>query len=437
LPHEVLNAKQHAREAEIVAEAGKPGHITIATNMAGRGTDIVLGGSVEKMIDLVRLDESLSEEEKEARIQRIRDEWAPANEAVRKAGGLRIIGTERHESRRIDNQLRGRAGRQGDPGSSRFYLSLEDPLMRIFAGDRVRAIMERLRLPEGEPIEARMVSRSIESAQRKVEARNFDIRKQLLEYDDVSNDQRKVLYAQRNEVLESTDVGEMVIGLIRASIVERFRTYIPEGSVEEQWDVPGLQASLEADWALAMPLTEILEKEPELTDEDLLERVMAEAKRLYEAKVELVSREGWAPFERSVLLQSIDTQWRGHLQALDHLRQGIHLRGYAQRDPKQEFKREAFVLFSDMLDRVREDVVRVLMTVRVQTPEQVEEPQEQESPINVRYHHSDYDAALSGEDPGLDEQPAVAGGEVPKVGRNELCPCGSSKKYKHCHGRLA
>ncbi|HLU79125.1 MAG TPA: preprotein translocase subunit SecA [Burkholderiaceae bacterium] len=436
LPHEVLNAKQHAREAEIVAEAGKPGRITIATNMAGRGTDIVLGGSVEKMIDLVRRDESLSEAEKEARIQQIKDEWEPANKAVREAGGLRIIGTERHESRRIDNQLRGRAGRQGDPGSSRFYLSLEDPLMRIFAGDRVRAIMERLKLPEGEPIEARMVSRSIESAQRKVEARNFDIRKQLLEYDDVSNDQRKVLYAQRNEVLEASDVNEMVIGLIRASIVERFRNYIPEGSVEEQWDVAGLQASLEADWAIALPLTEMLEKEPELTDDDLLERIMVEAKRLYEAKVELVSREAWAPFERSVLLQAIDTHWRSHLQALDHLRQGIHLRGYAQRDPKQEYKREAFVLFSEMLDRVREDVVRVLLTVRVQTPEQVEQPQEPEPAVNVRYHHSDYDAALSGENLGMDQPTGTPGDELPKVGRNEPCPCGSGKKYKHCHGKL-
>jgi len=439
LPHEVLNAKQHAREAEIVAEAGKPGHITIATNMAGRGTDIVLGGSVDKMVDLVRKDESLSEEEKAARIERIRAEWAPANEAVKAAGGLRIIGTERHESRRIDNQLRGRAGRQGDPGSSRFYLSLEDPLMRIFAGDRVRAIMERLKLPEGEPIEARMVSRSIESAQRKVEARNFDIRKQLLEYDDVSNDQRKVLYTQRNEVLEANDVGDMVLGLIQAAVTERFRQYIPEGSVEDQWDVAGLQASIEADWAISMPLAEMLEKETELTDEDLLERVLVEAKRLYDEKVELVSREAWAPFERSVLLQSIDTNWRAHLQALDHLRQGIHLRGYAQRDPKQEYKREAFVLFSDMLDRVRNDVVRVLMTVRVQTPEQVEQPAEQEQPVNVRYHHSDYDAALSGEDPGIDETAPAAGapaGSVPKVGRNDPCPCGSGKKYKHCHGRL-
>src|SRR5690606_15935699 len=296
LQHEVLNAKQHEREAQIVAEAGKPGHITIATNMAGRGTDIVLGGSVDKQIDLVRADESLSDEEKQARIDTIRAEWAPANDAVKKAGGLRIIGTERHESRRIDNQLRGRAGRQGDPGSSRFYLSLEDPLMRIFAGDRVRAIMERLRLPEGEPIEARMVSRSIESAQRKVEARNFDIRKQLLEYDDVANDQRKVLYTQRNEVLEATDVGDMVVGLIQAALVERFREYVPEGSVEDQWDVASLQTSLESDWGVAMPLVEMLEKEPELTDDDLLERIMAEAKRLYEAKVELVSREAWAPF---------------------------------------------------------------------------------------------------------------------------------------------
>lgn len=438
LPHEVLNAKQHAREAEIVAEAGKPGHITIATNMAGRGTDIVLGGSVEKMIDLVRKDESIPEAETEARIERIRAEWAPANETVKQAGGLRIIGTERHESRRIDNQLRGRAGRQGDPGSSRFYLSLEDPLMRIFAGDRVRAIMERLRLPEGEPIEARMVSRSIESAQRKVEARNFDIRKQLLEYDDVANDQRKVLYTQRNEVLEVSDVGDTVRGLIQAAVSEQFRHYIPEGSVEEQWDVPGLQAALESDWAVTLPLTEILEKEPELTDDDLLERVLAEAARLYEAKVELVSRDAWAPFERSVLLQSIDTNWRGHLQALDHLRQGIHLRGYAQRDPKQEYKREAFVLFSDMLDRVRNDVVRVLLTVRVQTPEQVEQPAEQEAPVSVRYHHSDYDAALSGQDPGLDEAAAAAAvAAAPRVGRNDPCPCGSGKKFKQCHGKLA
>ncbi len=445
LPHEVLNAKQHAREAEIVAEAGKPGHITIATNMAGRGTDIVLGGSVDKQIDLVRANPDLSPEDKEARIAAIRAEWAPANEAVKQAGGLRIIGTERHESRRIDNQLRGRAGRQGDPGSSRFYLSLDDSLMRIFAGDRVRAIMERLRLPEGEPIEARMVSRSIESAQRKVEGRNFDIRKQLLEYDDVANDQRKVLYAQRNEVLEAESVADTIANLRDAEITAVFRRYVPEETMEEQWDIPGLQSSLESDWAIALPLAEMLEKEPNLTDDDLLERVLAEARRLYDEKVALVTEAGWRPFERSVLLQSLDTNWRAHLASLDHLRQGIHLRGYAQVDPKQAYKREAFTLFSDMLDRVRNETIRVLMTVRIQSREQVE-VEEPASPAleNVRYHHADYDAALRGEDLGLDETPAGATGQkaatpagaVPRVGRNDPCPCGSGKKYKHCHGQL-
>jgi preprotein translocase subunit SecA len=437
LPHEVLNAKQHAREAQIVAEAGKPGRITIATNMAGRGTDIVLGGSIEKQIDLVRADPSLSADEKQARIEAIRSEWLPQNDAVKAAGGLRIIGTERHESRRIDNQLRGRAGRQGDPGSSRFYLSLDDSLMRIFAGDRVRAVMERLRLPEGEPIEAKMVSRSIESAQRKVEGRNFDIRKQLLQFDDVANDQRKVLYSQRNDVLEASDVGDMVGNLLEAALTEQFRSFIPEETMEEQWDVAGLQTTLESEWNIHLPLVDMLEKESNLTDDDLLERVVAEARRLYETKVELVGREGWAPFERSVFLQAIDSHWRSHLSALDHLRQGIHLRGYAQKDPKQEYKREAFVLFSDMLDRIRNDVVRVLMTVRVQTREQVENVDQPESGLqNVNYHHSDYDAALSGEDPGINEAPARPS-DASKVGRNDPCPCGSGKKFKHCHGKLA
>ncbi len=439
--HQVLNAKQHAREAEIVAEAGKPGHITIATNMAGRGTDIVLGGSVEKQVDLVRANAELSEAEKQARIETIRNEWAPDNAAVKAAGGLRIIGTERHESRRIDNQLRGRAGRQGDPGSSRFYLSLEDPLMRIFAGDRVRAIMDRLRLPEGEPIEARMVSRSIESAQRKVEARNFDIRKQLLQYDDVANDQRKVLYGQRNEVLEAEDIGEMVAHLRDATMQELFRAHVPEDSVEEQWDVPALQTLLASQWLIELPLADMLEQETGLTDDGLLDKVVEHARQLYDAKVALVGREHWAPFERSVMLQAIDTQWRAHLAALDHLRQGIHLRGYAQKDPKQEYKREAFELFSDMLDRIRTEVVRILMTVRIQTPEQAETPDPDTSPKleNVTYHHSDYDAALSGEDPGLDAAPgagAASGAAVPRVGRNQPCPCGSGKKYKHCHGRV-
>ncbi|MHB9705262.1 preprotein translocase subunit SecA [Alcaligenes aquatilis] len=434
--HEVLNAKQHAREADIVAEAGMPGHVTIATNMAGRGTDIVLGGSIERPIAQVREDESLSAEQKEAKIQAIRAAWEPLNQQVKQAGGLRIIGTERHESRRIDNQLRGRAGRQGDPGSSRFYLSLEDSLMRIFAGDRVRAIMERLRLPEGEPIEARMVTRSIESAQRKVEARNFDIRKQLLQYDDVANDQRKVIYAQRNEVLESADITDTISSLREAAVSRLFREYVPQDTMEEQWDIPGLTADLQSTFQIELPLAEMLEKESNLNDDDLHDRVIAESQRLLQAKIDQVGQPNWGNFERSVLLQSIDTQWRGHLQALDHLRQGIHLRGYAQKDPKQEYKREAFELFSDMLDRVRDEVVKVLMTVRIQTPEQIEEAAVEAPPANsnVRFHHSDYDVALSGEDPGLDE---AAKGEVPRVGRNDPCPCGSGKKYKQCHGRLS
>lgn len=436
LNHEVLNAKQHAREALIVAEAGKPGHITIATNMAGRGTDIVLGGSIEKQVALVRAREDLSDEEKQAQIDSIRAEWKPANEAVKKAGGLRIIGTERHESRRIDNQLRGRAGRQGDPGSSRFYLSLDDPLMRIFAGDRVRAVMDRLRLPEGEPIEARMVTRSIESAQRKVEARNFDIRKQLLEYDDVANDQRKVLYSQRNEVLESSDIGDTIRNLIDATMEEVFRSYVPEESVEEQWDLASLQTVLANEWQVEMPIMQWAEQETSLDDEDLLERVQQHAREAYENKVKLVGAENWAQFERSIMLQSIDTNWRSHLSSLDHLRQGIHLRGYAQRDPKQEYKREAFELFSVFLDRIRTEVVKVLLTVRIQSPEQVEDTKAESSGLdNVRYHHADYDEALSGEDPGLDES-GQQQDNVPRVGRNQPCPCGSGKKYKHCHGRL-
>ncbi|RIJ05539.1 preprotein translocase subunit SecA [Achromobacter sp. K91] len=437
LPHEVLNAKQHAREAEIVAEAGKPGHITIATNMAGRGTDIVLGGSVDKQVDLIRADESLSDAEKSARIEKVRAEWKPLNEQVKAAGGLRIIGTERHESRRIDNQLRGRAGRQGDPGSSRFYLSLEDSLMRIFAGDRVRAIMERLKLPEGEPIEAGMVTRSIETAQRKVEGRNFDIRKQLLEYDDVANDQRKVLYSQRNDVLEAASVGATVQNLRDAAVTEMFNTYVPPESVEEQWDVPALQKALEADWHVQLPLTEMLEKETNLTDDDLRERVVSAAREAYQAKVDQVGTESWSQFERSIMLQAIDTHWREHLSALDYLRQGIHLRGYAQKNPKQEYKREAFELFSGMLDRIRDDVVRVLMTVRVQSQEQVEQAEAEAAQPhvqNVQYHHSDYDEALTQSEPESGAQPVR--NALPKVGRNDPCPCGSGKKYKQCHGKL-
>ncbi|CAM3765531.1 preprotein translocase subunit SecA [Kerstersia gyiorum] len=430
LPHSVLNAKQHAREAEIVAEAGKPGHITIATNMAGRGTDIVLGGSIEKQIGLIQLDDSLPEAAKAEQIAAVRTEWEPLNRQVKEAGGLRIIGTERHESRRIDNQLRGRAGRQGDPGSSRFYLSLEDPLMRIFAGERVRAIMERLRLPEGEPIEAGMVSRSIETAQRKVEARNFDIRKQLLEYDDVANDQRKVIYAQRNEVLESDSLTEMVDNLRDATFQELVAQYVPHGTLEEQWNITGLQNVLEAEWQLQLPLAEKLEKQADYGEEEILADVLEAARAVYHGKIERVGAESWGQFERSILLQAMDMQWRVHLSALDHLRQGIHLRGYAQKNPKQEYKREAFELFSDMLDRVRNEVVKVLMTVRIQSPEQAEQVVQTEPDAQVR--NAQYEAG--GEK--VDEA-AAAGADVPVVGRNDPCPCGSGKKYKQCHGKLA
>jgi len=441
LPHEVLNAKQHAREAEIVAEAGKPGHITIATNMAGRGTDIVLGGSIEKAINLVRADDSLVAEQKDAEIAKIREAWKPINEQVKAAGGLRIIGTERHESRRIDNQLRGRAGRQGDPGSSRFYLSLDDSLMRIFAGERVRAIMERLGT-DGEPIEAKMVSRSIESAQRKVESRNFDIRKQLLQYDDVSNDQRKVLYGQRNEVLEEQSISEMIAELRNAAVNDLVRTYVPENSMEEQWDIPALETALAAELQIEVPLTAMIQADDSLGEEEIHDAIQEAAKNAYEAKVEQVGQEQWSSFERSILLQTIDTHWREHLASLDHLRQGIHLRGYAQKDPKQEYKKEAFELFAGMLERIRNDTIKVLMTVQVRSPEQVQEAGAEAAKShvqNVKLHHSDFDEALGVE---VNEKGDVSAGGITvrnmmaNVGRNDPCPCGSGKKYKHCHGQL-
>ena len=441
LPHEVLNAKQHAREAEIVAEAGKPGHITIATNMAGRGTDIVLGGSIEKAINLVRADDSLTAAQKEEKIAAIREEWKPLNEQVKAAGGLRIIGTERHESRRIDNQLRGRAGRQGDPGSSRFYLSLDDSLMRIFAGERVRAIMERLGT-DGEPIEAKMVSRSIESAQRKVESRNFDIRKQLLQYDDVSNDQRKVLYGQRNEVLEEASISDMVAELRSAAVNDLVRTYVPEDSMEEQWDIPALETALAAELQIEVPLTAMIQADDSLGEEEILAAIQEAAKDAYDAKVAVVGQEQWSSFERSILLQTIDSHWREHLASLDHLRQGIHLRGYAQKDPKQEYKKEAFQLFAGMLERVRNDTIKVLMTVQIRSPEQVQEAgAEAAKPHvqNVRLHHSDFDEALGAE---VNERGDVSAGGITvknmiaNVGRNDPCPCGSGKKFKHCHGQL-
>ncbi|MGZ5819020.1 MAG: preprotein translocase subunit SecA, partial [Burkholderiaceae bacterium] len=446
LPHNVLNAKQHAREAEIIAQAGRPKAITIATNMAGRGTDIVLGGNVEKQVQFIEADDKLTDTEKQLKSQKLRDEWQSLHDHVVTAGGLHIVGTERHESRRVDNQLRGRSGRQGDPGSSRFYLSLDDALLRIFAGDRVRAIMDRLKMPEGEPIEAGMVSRSIESAQRKVEARNFDIRKQLLEYDDVANDQRKVIYTQRNELLESKDVSELITSLRHGVFTELFRTYVPAESMEEQWDLKALEATLTNEWQLTVPLSTMLVAEPNLTEEELLARVLKASDESYQAKIDMVGKESFGGFERSVMLQNIDSHWREHLAALDHLRQGIHLRGYAQKNPKQEYKREAFELFGQMLDMIRDSVVKVVATVRIQSREEMEAAEQdmaQSHVANVNYQHADFDENAAPEDllaptanPDAGKtQPLV--NAMPKVGRNDPCPCGSGKKYKQCHGRLA
>ena len=446
LSHNVLNAKQHAREAEIVAQAGRPKMITIATNMAGRGTDIVLGGNVEKQIQIIEADPNLADADKQARAQKLRDEWQSLHDHVVSVGGLHIIGTERHESRRVDNQLRGRSGRQGDPGSSRFYLSLDDPLLRIFAGDRVRAIMERLKMPEGEPIEAGIVTRSIESAQRKVEARNFDIRKQLLEYDDVANDQRKVIYQQRNELLESVDISELIVSLRQGVFTDLFHAYVPEESVEEQWDIKSLEATLANEWQLEVPLTQMLEAEPNLTADDLLERVLKAAEESYNAKVAVIGKTAFAGFERSVMLQSIDTHWREHLAALDHLRQGIHLRGYAQKNPKQEYKREAFELFGQMLELIKNEVVRIVMTVRIQSREQIDAAEQQLAQAhleNIHYEHAAFNPNAAPEEllaptsHTEDVQPQTVVNAMPKVGRNDPCPCGSGKKYKQCHGKLA
>ena len=437
LPHQVLNAKQHAREAEIVAQAGRPGVITIATNMAGRGTDIVLGGNVEKQVQFLEADDSLSESEKKARAQQLHDEWQGLHEQVKAQGGLRIIATERHESRRIDNQLRGRSGRQGDPGSSRCYLSLDDSLMRIFAGDRVRAIMDRLKMPEGEAIEAGIVTRSIEGAQRKVEARNFDMRKQLLEYDDVANDQRKVIYQQRNEILEAGALHDRIANLRRSTLTDSVRAFVPAESVEEQWDLPGLEKTLAEEWKLEVPLQAVVESSESITDDDILEKVLKAGDELFQAKLDFVGAEQFTPFMRMVLLQSIDSHWREHLAALDYLRQGIHLRGYAQKNPKQEYKREAFELFAQMLDLVKAEVTRILMAVRIQTQDEAtqaaEAIEERASQLsNVTYTHPNEDGSVSQE-----TDPSTQVAEVPKVGRNDPCPCGSGKKYKQCHGKLA
>jgi preprotein translocase subunit SecA len=480
LDHQVLNAKQHEREAQIVAQAGRPGMITIATNMAGRGTDIVLGGNVEKQIEALEHDPSLDPVSREQQAEKLRSEWQSLHDQVIAAGGLHIIGTERHESRRIDNQLRGRAGRQGDPGSSRFYLAMDDPLLRIFAGDRMKAIMDKLGVPRGEPIEAGMVSRSIESAQRKVENRNFDIRKQLLEYDNVANEQRQIIYSQRNEVLEAQDPAELITGLRIGAVEALVRRYVPVNSIEEQWELEPLQEELAQQFGLALDLKKCVDEQDELDDQGVADLVVQAATQAYEEKWKQVGRDPFIDFERSILIQTVDQSWREHLAALDHLRQGIHLRGYAQKDPKQEYKRESFALFEQLLERVRDSVTRVLMNVQVQSQEEAEEAarlanaraQALADAANTLHASFNPEAAFSSDDPealalaaqdlaanNLSGEPArlsqgpVAGQslgsstggdqaqpvrrDLPKVGRNEPCPCGSGKKFKHCHGALA
>jgi preprotein translocase subunit SecA len=443
LAHQVLNAKQHAREAEIVAQAGRPNMITIATNMAGRGTDIVLGGNVEKQCDFVEADESLGPDEKRQRVEKLRGEWQALHDQVVKAGGLHIIGTERHESRRVDNQLRGRSGRQGDPGSSRFYMSLEDPLLRIFAGERINRIMVMLKMPEGEAIEHTMVTRSIESAQRKVEARNFDIRKQLLEYDDVANDQRKTIYALRNELLEADqDVSKRIADLRAGVVDDLFRAHIPEDSVEEQWDIDGLERTLKAELNLSLPVRDWLSADSGLDEQAVLGRIVEAAHQAYSGKIPPGLEDRVHQAERYVMLQILDAHWREHLAALDHLRQGIHLRGYAQKNPKQEYKREAFELFGTMIESVKLEVVKTL--TNVQYGERAPEIDDRSHVENVRAQHGELEEAVTDGNGNGDvalaeaatkKRPVTRVGQ--KVGRNDPCPCGSGKKFKHCHGKLA
>jgi preprotein translocase subunit SecA len=440
LPHQVLNAKQHAREADIVAQAGRAGMITIATNMAGRGTDIVLGGNIEKLVAAVETDESLDEAAKQARIAEVRAEWARDHEKIKELGGLRIIATERHESRRIDNQLRGRSGRQGDPGSSRFYLSLDDSLMRIFAGDRVKAIMDRLKMPDGEAIEAGIVTRSIESAQRKVEARNFDIRKQLLEYDDVANDQRKVIYQQRNDILDAAELSGVIAAMREDCMTDLVRMHVPAESVEEQWNLPALEKVLTDEWQVPIALQQEVDGAHSITDDEILDKVLQAAHAAFDSKIAQVGRDNFTQFERVVLLQSFDSNWRDHLSALDYLRQGIHLRGYAQKQPKQEYKREAFELFRQLIDQVKNEVTKILMTVQVQSPAQLDQAAQEmenraESIANVTYTAPTETGEV---ETTVDAQTvAQALPEGVRVGRNDPCPCASGKKYKQCHGKLA
>ncbi|MBU1308182.1 MAG: preprotein translocase subunit SecA [Gammaproteobacteria bacterium] len=431
IKHQVLNAKFHANEAQIIAQAGQPGTVTIATNMAGRGTDIVLGGSLQAELAALAADASDAQKDK------VKADWQQRHDAVIAAGGLHIIGTERHESRRIDNQLRGRSGRQGDPGSSRFYLSLDDALMRIFASDRMAGMMRRLGMEKGEAIEHPWVSRAIENAQRKVEARNFDIRKQLLEFDDVANDQRKVVYEQRNDLLDVSDISE-TINAIRADVVDNvISEYIPPQSLDEMWDVPGLEQRLKADYALNLPIAQWLADDKKLFEEKLRERIVQEVDNAYQQKEQMVGPQVLRQFEKAIMLQSLDTHWKEHLAAMDHLRQGINLRGYAQKNPKQEYKREAFELFSAMLENLKTDVIGVLSRVQVRAAEDVEAVEEQRRKADAVPHNYQHAEAehVGGEVPDdLPRGPVFR--EQDKVGRNDPCPCGSGKKYKQCHGKL-
>lgn len=443
LPHQVLNAKQHAREADIITQAGQPKMITIATNMAGRGTDIVLGGNPEPEIHRIEADATLDEKTKAERIKAVKDAWQKRHDEVIKLGGLHIIGTERHESRRIDNQLRGRSGRQGDPGSSRFYLSLEDPLLRIFSSDRVASIMTKLNMPEGEAIEHPWVTRAIENAQRKVEARNFDIRKQLLEYDDVANDQRKVIYQQRNELLEADQNISDTIDAIRQSVIDKLVSlYVPPQSIEEQWDIGGLEKALAAEFNLHLPIQQWLNEDPDLHEDSLRQRIIETVDTIYADKVAQAGAALMRHYERVVMLHTLDSHWREHLAALDHLRQSIHLRGYAQKNPKQEYKREAFELFTGMLESVKAEVTRILLTVQIKNEQQVDAVAEAPAPENVQYHHASYEEVTGEGSPASTRQhdgqnkqkPFVR--KIDKIGRNDPCPCGSGKKYKQCHGKL-
>ncbi|MDH5786144.1 MAG: preprotein translocase subunit SecA, partial [Chromatiales bacterium] len=433
IPHEVLNAKQHEREAHIIAQAGSPGAITIATNMAGRGTDIVLGGNLDAEL------QSLPEGTDGSEIAQRKEAWQIRHQQVLDAGGLHIIGTERHESRRIDNQLRGRSGRQGDPGSSRFYLSLEDSLMRIFASDRVGAIMKKLGMERGEAIEHPWVSRAIENAQRKVEGHNFDIRKNLLEYDDVANDQRKVIYEQRNELMSQSDIAEVIKAVRHDVVNEMIDGYIPPMSLEEQWDVSGLAMRLDEEYGVKLELQRWLDEDDSLNDDGLRQRIIDEMETLYQQKEQMAGSEVLRHFEKAVMLQVLDNLWKEHLAAMDYLRQGIHLRGYAQKNPKQEYKRESFELFSQLLDRIKHEVIKVLSKVKVNNEEDVEAVEDQRrTQVQMNYQHDEV-SALESDTESTEEneaaQPFVRDGR--KVGRNEPCPCGSGKKYKQCHGRLS